>query len=153
MRIKIAGGTKQQKAVIKEMVPWVANRLFPRQAKSILLEFTITKLKDCSATTIPSCEYVKTPRPHVFDLEIHSKLNMKRFRECIVHELVHVMQYCKGHLYDYEDGTTWYKGELYPSEEVGDTNQETYWTASFEIEARGMEQGLLNLFWKWKRKK
>ena len=152
MRINITGGNKHQKEAVRSMAPWIAKRLFPRQAPFIILNVYIKNLKGFSASTIPSCDYVNSPRPRVFDIEIHYKLSMRSFRECICHELTHVMQYTKGHMYDYNDGITWYKGKFYPTEEITNVKYEAYWTVEFEEEARGKERALYELYWKWKRK-
>lgn len=154
MKILIEGGNKRQHKAIEEMLPWAMKKLLPRQYSKINLEITIKHLDDCSAGTEPHCDYLKAKRPKHYDIEIDNKLSMRQFRLTLMHEVVHVAQYAKNHLEDYSDGTTRYKDIFYyPEDEIGNNKSKAYWQSPFEEEARGKEEGLLNLWIIWKKEK
>ena len=136
--IKVSGGTANQKKHIISMVNFCVTKLMPRMKN---LEITV-RLKDLSKSGAygycmadPHCEAERADRPRVFDIEVHSKMKLRKILETIAHEMVHVKQYARGELYQGQrvNKMRW-QGRW-----VGDMN---YWDEPWEIEAHGREAGL-----------
>jgi hypothetical protein len=141
----IKGGTSNQKKHIVSVVNFCISKLMPRMRN---LEITV-RLKDLSNQGVygycmadPHSEAERHDRPRVFELEIHSKMKLRKILETICHEMVHIKQYARGELYQgirvnkYRWQGKW----------VGDMD---YWDEPWEIEAHGREAGL---FIRWAEK-
>lgn len=142
MKVFIKGGRQRQKDAINEMIFWVGRKLLSRRLyAAIELDITILNLKkeDYQASSCPDNSYRKTAKPRIFKLEFSSYYKLDELREALVHEMVHVKQYAQGHLYDYENDRTRYKGKIYPSS-IEDGKR--YWQLPYEVEARGLQEGL-----------
>lgn len=146
MIVTVIGGSQRQKQRIESMVEFVKNKLMPRTKD---LEITV-KLKDltsknaygfCMADPEGSAE--RLDRPREFELEIHSKLKLRKLLETVAHEMVHVKQYARGELYQ---GARIAK-HRWQGKWV--SNNVDYWDQPWEIEAHGREAGL---FVQWAEK-
>lgn len=153
MKITIKGGNKRYREVIEDMLPWLGKKLFPRIHKDVQLEIDIKNISKYLASTCPNGDYLKSTRPRIFEIELHNRIKIRQLRLVLIHELVHVKQYASGKLFDYDRGVTRYLDKFYDTSAISDTDYDEYWMAPFEIEARGMEEGLLALYRKWKRQK
>ena len=105
------------------------------------LDITV-RLKDLSKANAygfcmadPDGDAERLDRPRTFDLEIHSKMSLRKVLETVAHEMVHVKQYARGELYQ---GVRVNKYR-WQGKWVGEMN---YWDEPWEIEAHGREAGL-----------
>lgn len=139
MIINVKGGKASQKKYIKSIVQFCQKMLMPRMNS---LEITVV-LKDLSKSNVygyctsdPEGDADRLDRPRSFEIEIHSKMKLRRTLETICHEMVHVKQYAQGELY--QSGVSakhrWQGSWL-------DKDPE-YWDQPWEIEAHGRETGL-----------
>lgn len=69
---------------------------------------------------------------------------LKRLMMDAAHELVHIKQYLNNELFDYVDGKTRFKGEVFPLGHT--TDDEIYYNSPWEIEAYGREFGMYKMF-------
>lgn len=72
-----------------------------------------------------------------FSIELHANITAKKIFETLAHEMVHIKQYVYDELND--DMSKW-QGKRINSEKID------YWFQPWEIEAHGLESGLLNKF-------
>ena len=82
-------------------------------------------------------EYNTKKQPREFLMEIHPGIGARDILSTIAHEMVHIKQYIDGELN--EDMTYW-KGKRVNSDKM------EYWTSPWEIEAHGIEIGLITKF-------
>lgn len=139
MMVKVKGGSKKQKQYVTSVVKFCADKLMPRIKD---LDITV-QLKDLSKQDVygfcnsdPDSDAERSDRPRVFELEIHSKLRLRRMLETVCHEMVHVKQYARGELYQ---GSRIAK-HRWQGKWV--SNNLNYWDHPWEIEAHGRESGL-----------
>ena len=139
MIINVKGGTASQRNHVRSMVEYCAKKLMPRITD---LDITI-KFKDlrkqnaygfCMAD--PEGDAQPLDKPRVFELEINSKMKLRKILETVAHEMVHVKQYARGELYQ---GTRIAK-HRWQGKWV--SNNLDYWDQPWEIEAHGREAGL-----------
>jgi len=77
--------------------------------------------------------------PREFDIDISSKLSIKRQLETLGHELTHAKQFARNELVDYDNTTTRFRKKIYSSN--------TPWVKQpWEIEAMGNEEKLRKAF-------
>lgn len=88
----------------------------------------------CSAD--PHGDAERLDRPRSFELEIHSKMSLRKVLETVAHEMVHVKQYARGELYE---GSRIAKHRWQGKWLAKDPD---YWEQPWEIEAHGREAGL-----------
>lgn len=145
MILTIKGGTASQKKRVESMVNFCVTKLMPRMKD---LEITV-RLKDLSKAGVygycmadPEGDAKRLDRPRSFDLEIHSKMSMRKLLTTVAHEMVHAKQYARGELYQ---GVRVNKYR-WQGKWVGEMN---YWDEPWEIEAHGRETGL---FVQWAEK-
>ena len=60
------------------------------------------------------------------------------------HELIHIKQYLNNEMFDYVSGDVRFKGTVFDSRHVEET--EAYYNSPWEIEAYGREWGLMKMF-------
>ena len=72
-----------------------------------------------------------------FLIELHPGIGVRNILSTLAHEMVHIKQYINGEL---NDGMTLWKGKKVDSDKMD------YWLHPWEIEAFGVEQGLLYKF-------
>jgi len=139
MRITVKGGSSNQKKRIISIVQFCASTLMPRIKN---LDITV-RLKDLSkqnvygyCTADPEGDAERLDRPRVFDLEIHSKMKLRKILETVAHEMVHAKQYARGELYQ---GSRVNKHRWQGKWLEKDPD---YWDQPWEIEAHGRETGL-----------
>jgi hypothetical protein len=122
--IEVTGGTAKQKEYITSMVEFVWAILMPRK-RNLNVHVKLTTLKNAYG-------YCLAETYNDFEIEIHSKLRLRRLLETVAHEMVHVKQYTRKELmHDH----VWH-GKTYNPEKVD------YWDLPWEIEAHGREVGL-----------
>lgn len=123
--VDVTGGKPYQRKRVESVVQFCIKMLMPRMQT---LYITV-KLKDLkgSAYGYCLCEDNRT-----FELEIDSKLPLRKLLTTVAHEMVHVKQYARKELkQDYN-----WQGKTYSPEKV------SYWDQPWEIEAHGREVGL-----------
>jgi hypothetical protein len=69
---------------------------------------------------------------------------LKKIMLDLAHELVHVKQYLNNEMFDYADGKSRFRGEIFP--EGKSDSDEVYFNSPWEIEAYGREQGMYKMF-------
>lgn len=136
MIITVKGGSASQKKHIPSVINFCVNKLMPRMTG---LDITI-KLKDLSKEGVCGyCMAVDGPRPdrpREFELELDSKMPMRKLLVTLCHEMVHVKQYARGELYESErQGMHRWQGKYLKQDP-------DYWDQPWEIEAAGRETGL-----------
>lgn len=146
MIITVKGGSRNQKKYVTSIVQFCINKMMPRMKN---LEITV-KLKDLSKSNAygfcmadPEGDAERLDRPRSFELEIHSKMKLRKILETVAHEMVHVKQYARGELYE---GSRIAK-HRWQGKWV--SNNLSYWDQPWEIEAHGREAGL---FIRWAEK-
>jgi hypothetical protein len=72
-----------------------------------------------------------------FIIEIHPGIGVRNIFETLAHEMVHVKQYVEGEL---DDTMTTWRGKKIKSDNI------EYWYQPWEVEALGLEAGLLTKF-------
>lgn len=82
-------------------------------------------------------EYNTKKQPREFLIELHPGIGARNILSTLAHEMVHVKQYLNGELN--EEMTLW-KGKKVDSDNMD------YWIHPWEIEAHGVEQGLIYKF-------
>lgn len=138
MIVTVKGGSRNQKKYITSIVNFCVTKMMPRMRN---LEITV-RLKDltkqgaygyCFAD--PNSEAVRADRPRVFEIEVHSKMKLRKILETVAHEMVHVKQYARSELYQGQRVNKYrWQGKW-----VGEMD---YWDEPWEIEAHGREAGL-----------
>lgn len=76
-------------------------------------------------------------QPREFLIELHPGIGARNILSTLAHEMVHVKQYIKGEL---NDEMTLWKGKKVDSDKMD------YWVHPWEIEAHGVEAGLVYKF-------
>lgn len=142
--ITVTGGTKSQQKYVTSMVEFIVNKLMPRMYN---LDITV-KLRDLKGTAYGYClalaeDGERSDRPRTFEIEVHSKMKLRKVLETVAHEMVHVKQYARGELYQ---GVRIAK-HRWQGKWV--SNNLSYWDCPWEIEAHGREAGL---FVQWAEK-
>ena len=116
----------------------------PRLHETLTLDIVIGRKgleKDEWASCIPY--YTEdNQRPKLFDIHIDPGFGEKKFLTTLAHEMVHMRQFAKAQLYEYE---RYKKLHRWKTEFV---NEEKiwYWFLPWEVECYGMEGGLYHLF-------
>jgi len=126
--IEVTGGTAKQKEYITSIVEFVWATLMPRK-RNLNVHVKLTTLKDAYG-------YCLAETYNDFEIEIHSKLRLRRMLETVAHEMVHVKQFARGELYE---GIRVNK-HRWQGEWLEDNID--YWDLPWEIEAHGRETGL-----------
>ena len=140
--INIKGGSRSQRKYATSMIEFVANKFLSRMSY-IKINLHIKDIKDDAyGYAIPS-DCSDDARPREFDIEVHSKLKLRKFLTTLAHEMVHVKQFAKGELYESTvQGKHRWHGQWLAKEP-------DYYDQPWEIEAAGREAGL---FVRWAEK-
>ena len=136
MIVNIVGGSKSQKKHTRSMVQYCVDKMMPRmQNIEVNVHIKDFGKDDSLGYAIPS-DTADQYRPREFDIELHSKQNLRKFLITLAHEMVHVKQFARAELYESSvaDKHRW-RGEWLK----GDPE---YWDQPWEIEAHGRELGL-----------
>ena len=149
MQIIVRGSSERvSRKVVREAIEFFAERLMTERLHSSLkvqVSFVSDKEIDCASDCAP--DYIEsTIRPKTFELRIRNKLPLMTTIQSLAHEMVHIKQYARAELFDYfRKPLCRWRGRFYDKESM-DTETDAYWLAPWEIEARGYEEGLYNLF-------
>jgi len=100
----------------------------------IIVKFN-KKLKECGTAMVEG--YNSRNQPREFLIEINPYLGARGILETLAHEMVHVKQFVYGHTN--ETLSKWLNDEI-------DSDKIEYWFQPWEIEAHGLETGLLTKF-------
>lgn len=123
--ITVTGGNARQRKHVESMVEFAWRTLMPRK-QNLNISVKLKDLKD------DAYGYCLSETYNDFELEIHSKMRLRRLLETVAHEMVHVKQYARKELkHDHE-----WQGKTYNPKKV------SYWDLPWEIEAHGREVGL-----------
>lgn len=123
--VEVRGGKAYQRDYVEKMVNYCITMLMPRMKS---LDITVV-LKDLKGSAFGYC-LSETTRD--FEIEVDSKLTLRKMLTTVAHEMVHVKQYARRELTgDY----TW-QGRTYNPKNCN------YWDQPWEIEAHGRETGL-----------
>jgi len=146
MFIKIKGGSKLQKKVIRQYGKWLGNYLLgPKLTDLVEVKFVFDPtLHEQLTDGFTDWEFPdgNTP-PREFTITIDSNLNLLPFIECLTHEMVHVKQYAKGELrQNMRNNTMVWKRTNKFDVSVMDNIDGNYHELPWEIEAHGRERGL-----------
>jgi hypothetical protein len=139
MNVRVKGGTKSKQKHVKSMVEFISSKLMPRiKDLDIKVKFKDLSNSDAYGFCLSNSDGndSRTDRPRTFEIELHSKMKLRRTLEVLAHEMVHVKQYARGELYvgAYSGKHRW-QGK-WVSDNIN------YWDAPWEIEAHGRESGL-----------
>ena len=128
--IEIIGGKKSQQDKIRTMVEFCIKKLMPRM-KTLNIEVKVTRIKGDAEG------YCLRESDRDFEIEVDSRLPLRKMLETVAHEMVHVKQYARREMNDWQYKEIYYKwkGTYVPDS----TN---YWDLPWEIEANGREIGL-----------
>lgn len=137
MELTITGGNKSQRNYTRSIVEFCQTKLMPKMT-DIEIVVKLRKFPK-NAEDCGYCLAVDGPRadrPREFEIEIDSRMKLRRLLETICHEMVHVKQYARGELYESgrQNKHRW-QGEWIDKDP-------DYWDRPWEIEAHGRETGL-----------
>lgn len=128
--IEIIGGKKSQQDKIRTMVEFCIKKLMPRM-QTLNIEVKLTRIKDDAEG------YCLRESDRDFEIEVDSRLPLRKMLETVAHEMVHVKQYARREMNDWQYKEVYYKwkGRYIP-------DSTDYWDLPWEIEANGREVGL-----------
>jgi hypothetical protein len=120
-----------------EVLTFYANQLLhPRTVKNITIDLEIDTKADFMAHCVNEDG---TKNPRWFTITINpNNVHRQELLTALAHEMVHVKQYCKNELSYIGDGHAW-MGEVWKPKK----KQNAYYDAPWEVEAYGMEVGLI----------
>lgn len=138
MHIKIIGcPDKEFRPFVKRATQFFSDCLLSKRMQentSIKIKFT-NKIDDCGSAMIEG--YNLQNKPRSFIIEVNSDMGAKDILYTLAHELVHVRQYAYGHTN--ESLSKWHDLKI-------DSDKVDYWYQPWEVEAFGLEKGLLTKF-------
>lgn len=128
--IEIVGGKKSQQDKIRTMVEFCIKNLMPRM-QTLNIEVKLTRIKGDAEG------YCLRESDRDFEIEVDSRLPLRKMLETVAHEMVHVKQYARREMNDWQYKEVYYKwkGRYIP-------DSTDYWDLPWEIEANGREVGL-----------
>ena len=138
MSIKIVGcKDKNLRPYIQRAVEFYALQLLSPRMRQVV-EITVKFKEDID--NLGSAEvvaYNKSKKPRKFLIEIDPHIGASTIFKTLAHEMVHIRQFAYGHI----DATLsrWHYQKI-------DSVQLNYWDHPWEIEAHGMEAGLVTKF-------
>jgi len=136
MHLKILNCPDREfKPFIKDAVNYFASELITNKRIRNNCHLTIrfdAKLENYGTAFVEECNSKNQPR--VFKIELHPGIGVRNIFSTLAHEMVHVKQYLNDELN--EEMTLW-KGKKVDSDNMD------YWIHPWEIEASGIEVGLL----------
>lgn len=161
MQIRINGGSERQRILVREMTKWACHKFFNKN--------TYRQLKLSVKIKPPFDDYFVgetwndkgISSPKIFTIIISKDLNNFFFKTTFLHELVHIKQYAKNELYDYnvigdERKHVRFKDKIYEDKMDENETELEYLYQPWEVEARGMEEALMiefNQYMKGRKKK
>ena len=131
--IEITGGKASQHKYVKSITEFCIQTLMPRM-KSLDITVVLRSTKGAMGYCL------ETDNNRTFEIEVDSKLTLRKLLETVAHEMVHVKQYARRELGPYHNE---WMGKTVNPEKV------SYWDLPWEIEAHGRELGL---FVRWAEK-
>jgi hypothetical protein len=138
MSIKIVGSPdKDFTPYVHRAAKFFADKLLTKQMQdntNIIVKFN-KKMTECGSAGVEG--YNARNQPRDFLIEINPYLGARGILETLAHEMVHVKQFAYGHTN--ETLSKWLDTHI-------DTEKVDYWFQPWEIEAHGLETGLLTLF-------
>jgi hypothetical protein len=138
MSIKVIGCLdKEFTPYVKRAVQYYSNCLLTKKMQDnlkIVIKFD-KKIKDCGSAEIVG--YNASNKAREFLIRIHAGLGVRDILETLAHEMVHVKQFAYGHTND--TLSKWHDLKI-------NSDDLDYWDHPWEIEAHGMEGGLLTKF-------
>lgn len=152
MLITIKGGSSRQKKLVREMARWAGHKFFNKSVyDQITLHVKLFPLYEKDFYVGETFNIYKLARPKVFEVSVNNMLPTLEFKDTFMHELVHVKQYVKGHLVDFDEKQMCrFKGKLY-RDTTDNENKIEYLYQPWEIEARGLVDALIAEFNHYKR--
>ena len=139
MKIKIViCPDRDFKPYVEEAISFYAEQLIPdgriRNRCTTKVRFN-HKISDYGVASVEACNAKNQPRK--FLIEIHPGIGVRAILETLAHEMVHVKQYIMG---ETNDQLSVWRGRKLDSDAID------YWDHPWEIEAMGLESGLLTKF-------
>lgn len=140
MIVTVQGGKEYQRKYIQSIIEFCHSKLMPRMY-NLNINVKLRKFPEDEnaygyCMSDPEGDAERKDRPRDFELDIHSKMPLRRLLETICHEMVHVKQYAQGELYVSERTAKHrWQGEWV-------NKDPDYWDQPWEIEAHGREAGL-----------
>jgi len=133
--VEVIGGTKKQRALAEDVAFWCIEKMMPKM-KTLEIEIQLSKLED---DRYGSC--MEEDRNRVFHLEISKNCDRDEFITSICHEMIHVKQYARKEISDWNglDQPKW-KNNLI-SKDCG------YWDWPWEKEAYSLEYQFADECW------
>jgi hypothetical protein len=142
MRVTIKNGNEWQRTHAKGFAKWYETKYLAAISRELFLRIHILPYED--GTNIGECENVedksKNPRKFLIKIGATEEMSKREFIMALAHEMVHLKQYALNELRDDNDRrVTMFKRKPYSFDME-------YWEMPWEIEAFGMERGLLHRY-------
>ena len=127
----------------RDAVTFVLNKFCPRMVDRILVQVKGDDRLLEKHNEYAYCTYnVTDPVQREFSVVIDNSLSGYTWIRTLMHELVHVKQYAKKEMVNYErdhSSVRWRQSKI-------NVDKESYWDLPWEIEAHGREEGLTQQF-------
>ena len=151
MIVYINGYRSHNKALFNALneAAWFYGRrlLGGRMAKHITVEVKLTKDLKKKEQAYGYCHIigddVKKPREFCIELDTSTKFDLPQILTWMSHEFVHLKQFVRGELFDYEFGKSQWKSRVYNVARMAHDDQ------PWEREAYRLEDTLYNEFAEW----
>lgn len=151
IEVAVTGKSKKvSNAKIVRAAKFYADKLmYPQLHKNVHLEIIFTASDiDIGKNEYGYCKpyYDQDYRARLFDIGINPQLSERRILETLSHEMIHLRQFARNELYQYEHNKT-PKERLYRwRQDILNVAKIWDWFLPWEIECYGMEFGLFKLF-------
>jgi hypothetical protein len=141
MLISVVGVNEDSATLLIDAARFYIKTLMPRLADKIAVVIRVVDKFEFEG----EAEWVDTNTkfPRVFVVTLKNG-RLKKVISTLAHELVHVKQYARGELRHVAGATMW-KKERHPVMKKSN-NGKAYWLTPWEIEAYGMEVGLMEIY-------
>ena len=123
--VEITGGSQNQRLIVEQACGWFLQHKLPRY-RTLELEFHLKNLK---GKVYGFCERVE---PRSFSIEIQRGMSNRKLISTVMHEMIHVKQYVKNELIDYESGNIQWKSRKFKDLD--------YWNQPWEREAHKYDE-------------
>jgi len=139
---------KVSKAKVIRAAKFYADKLmYPQLHNNIHVEILFSANEDLDTDEHGYCQpyYDTEYKARLFDIGINSQFSERKTLETLSHEMIHVRQYARNELYQYEnkdDKERYYRWR----HDIVDVAKIWDWFLPWEIESYGMEFGLYKLF-------
>ena len=144
MLLYIKGSNKYTRKLVESATWWYAEKLMGKRLMSgleinIKLRKNLISKEGCEGTAV--FEDINRVRPKEYTIELDVKYSIRDILITLAHEMVHVKQWAKGEMYEYQ------KPELVRFHKTKFNMDEVdYWDLPWEIEAFGKQLGLFVRF-------